>query len=488
METYIRSEQTKSLHQGGEIQNGDTGNHQDIPPTRGVGHLNRFQGRLLPYTYTGTVQEISEISCPGSDIPIQSSAFRSVHSTLGVHCSSKGGEADDHTQGYKDPPVPRRLVGESQIPPGLSLTHSRSSEDMPRTRLAGEFRKIRTGTKADFRFCRLPGPTYTGPLAESPGQNTRNTVTTGLSGPVVHVPDRFVNSHRKASSPRLIAHETHTVASQKLEGARITTKGDPNSQVPAPPLTMVGKRRQCSHRPTITPNKTCSANIYKHIKGRVGRSLKRIHCKRVLVTARKQAAYQLSGTKSSLSSSERVPRPLYRQDSTCSNRQHYSSVIHKQIGKHEVWPTLCPIVENLDLVYQKANNSQSTTHSRTAERGSRQAIQTRPDHPNRVVPPSRGFPSNMQKVAPASNRPFCHEVQQVASICVTGTGSLGHSSGCTQSAMGGSERICLPTSSRLGQSGGEVAGLSMQENHSDCSRVAQRCADRISNCPLDRMY
>ena len=147
METFIRSEQTKSFPQGGEIQNGDTGNHQDITPTRGVGHLNRFQGRLLPYTNTGTVQEISEISCPGPDIPIQSSAFRSVHSTLGVHCSSKGDETDGHTQGYKNPPVPRRLVGESQIPPDLSPAHSRSSENMPRTVLAGEFRKVRTGTK-----------------------------------------------------------------------------------------------------------------------------------------------------------------------------------------------------------------------------------------------------------------------------------------------------------------------------------------------------
>ena len=140
METYIRSEQTESFPQGGEIQNGDTGNHQDIPPTRGVGHLNRFQGRLLPYTDTGTIQEISKISCPGSDIPIQGSALWSVHSALGVHCSSKGGETDGHTQGYKNPPVPRRLVGENNIPPGLSPAYSGSSENVPRTRLTGEFR------------------------------------------------------------------------------------------------------------------------------------------------------------------------------------------------------------------------------------------------------------------------------------------------------------------------------------------------------------
>ena len=102
---------------------------------------------LIPYI---TVQEISEISCPGSDIPIQSSAFRSVHSTLGVYCCSKGGETDGHTQGYKEPPVPRRLVGESQIPPGLSPAYSGSSENMPRTRLAGEFGKVRTGAQADI--------------------------------------------------------------------------------------------------------------------------------------------------------------------------------------------------------------------------------------------------------------------------------------------------------------------------------------------------
>ena len=114
------------------------------------------------------------------------------------------------------------------------------------------------------------------------------------------------------------------------------------------------------------------------------------------------------------------------------------------------------------------------THSRPAEPGSRQAIQARPHHSNRVVSPSRGLPLNMQQVAPAQNRLICHEVQQqVASVCVTSTGSPGHSSGCAQSTMVGSGRIHLRTNSHLGQSGGEDTGHHMQENHSDCPRVAQ---------------
>ena len=108
-----------------------------------------------------------------------------------------------------------------------------------------------------------------------------------------------------------------------------------------------------------------------------------------------------------------------------------------------------------------------------------------------VVPPSRGLSNYMQQVALASDRPICHEVQQqVTSVCVTSTGSLGHSSGCTQSAMGGSGCICLPTSNHLGQSGREVTGLPMQENHSDCSGVAQHAlvlgpSDHVQSDPAE---
>ena len=56
--------------------------------------------------------------------------------------------------------------------------------------------------------------------------------------------------------------------------------------------------------------------------------------------------------------------------------------------------------------------------------------------------------------------------------------------------MGGSGRICLPTSSHLGQSGGEVTRLPMQEIHSDCSGVAQHAlvlgsSDHVQSDPTE---
>ena len=351
---------------------------------------------------------------------------------------------------------------------------------MPGSRLAGEPRKIRTGAPTSVQLRRLPvrpqvrpGQTDTGPVTKSSRKNTNTAFATGLSGPAVHVLDRSVNSHRETSSPRPVTHETHTVASQKqLEGTGIPREGHPSTQIPAPTLTMVAKRKQCAPRSTITPHKTCSANFYRRIKRRVGRSFKRVHCKRVLVGAGKQAAHKLPGTESSPFGLKRVPKPMHKQNCPSGHRQYYSSGLHKQGRGNEVGPAVCPTVENLDLVFPATSDSKSPTYPWPIKCDSRQAIQAKSDHPNRMVPPCGRFSKLVQQMAPAPDRPICHEVQQqVTSVCVSSTGHPGCSSGCTHPTMGGSGCICLPTDRHIGQSGGEVTRLPVQETH--CPGVAQ---------------
>ena len=114
------------------------------------------------------------------------------------------------------------------------------------------------------------------------------------------------------------------------------------------------------------------------------------------------------------------------------------------------------------------------THPRPTECDSRQTIQTRPDHSNKMVPSPRGLPIHMLLVAPTPSGAVCHQVQQqTATVCITGSKPLGVGSGCTLSVLGRSGPIWLLTSNHLGQSGGEVAGLPMQHNHTDCTGVAQ---------------
>ena len=199
------------------------------------------------------------------------------------------------------------------------------------------------------------------------------------------------------------------------------------------------------------------------VSAQPARSFKRTHCKGNLISSRKQVAHKLLGTKGGLSGLKRVPRPLFKQHSPGSHRQHNSGCLYQQRGGDEIGLPVCPTVENPVLVHQEAGNPQGTSHPRPAERDSRQAIQTWPDYSNRMVSSPRSVPSYMLPVAPATSGPVCHQIQQqTTTVCVTGTRPPGMGSGCTQPVMGESGPICLPTSSHLGQSSGEVTGLPMQ--------------------------
>ena len=84
------------------------------------------------------------------------------------------------------------------------------------------------------------------------------------------------------------------------------------------------------------------------------------------------------------------------------------------------------------------------------------------------------FQAIMPPVAPTHCGPVCHQVQQQAStVCLTRPRPPDMGSGCSQPVIGRTGSVCLPTSSHLGQSGGEVTGLPLQQNHTDCTGMAQ---------------
>ena len=231
--------------------------------------------------------------------------------------------------------------------------------------------------------------------------------------------------------------------------------------------------KQYASRSTFTPSKTCSANLYRRIKRRVGRSLRRAYCKGTVVPTREQVKHKPLGAESSISSSKRVSNPSLQQDSVGSYRQHNSGCLYQQRRGDEIGLSVCPTVENSVLVHQTASNPQGTSHPRPAERDSRQAIPAWPDHSNRVVTSSGSVPSCMFKVASATSGPVCHQVQQQTTSLYHRyqTPRLGQ---WMHSACPGRTWTHTPSHRQPSwASGGEAPGLPLQQNNSDCSRVAQ---------------
>ena len=72
VETGPGPEHLEHLFKHRVVQDGDPRDNKNLPTGRGVGHIHRFQRRILPHTNSQSVQEVHEFSSPGSVLPVQS--------------------------------------------------------------------------------------------------------------------------------------------------------------------------------------------------------------------------------------------------------------------------------------------------------------------------------------------------------------------------------------------------------------------------------
>ena len=210
VETDPRPEHLEHLFKHRDVQDGNPRDNKNLPPSRGVGHIHRFQRSILPHTNSQSVQEVHALSPPGSVLPVQSPSLWPVHSSHGVHSGGQRGQNRGFSEGYKDPPVTRRLAGESLYPPHLSPAYSNPSHTLSGIRGAGEQGKVRAGSQTGLQLRRLPvrperGQVQTNrrTLAGLDTQDQINIVGSALPGPTIHVPHRSTHSNRKTSPLRV---------------------------------------------------------------------------------------------------------------------------------------------------------------------------------------------------------------------------------------------------------------------------------------------
>ena len=153
METYLGPEH---LPKHRIIQNGDPRDSKKLPTGRGVGHLHRLQGRIFPYTNSQSVQEVHAFHIQGRSYQFKALSFGLSTAPVEFTVVAKEVKFDGSAEGYKNPPVTRRLVGESHVPPNLSPAYTDLGSSLSRSRLAGEQGKIRTGSITGFQLRRLP--------------------------------------------------------------------------------------------------------------------------------------------------------------------------------------------------------------------------------------------------------------------------------------------------------------------------------------------
>ena len=265
------------------------------------------------------------------------------------------------------------------------------------------------------------------------------------------------------------------MAPQKtLESSRIPRKGDSSSKVSSPAPSMVDQEGKSLDRPASAPFGSCHSSLYRRLKRRLGCSLRRLHNKRHLVSSRKSSSHKLPGTKSCLTSLEKIPAPSTRECRSSCHGQHYSCGIHQQGGRYEVRLFLCPSMATPVLVQSETDCSKGQAYPGSSECDCRQVVLTRPNHSDRMVSSSGSFQPPDSDLAPSPSGHVCDKVQfQTSPIRVSSAGSQCVGSGRSNSLLGEPGDVRLSPSIVTGQDSQQAIRPSLRESDPNSSGLAQ---------------
>ena len=267
------------------------------------------------------------------------------------------------------------------------------------------------------------------------------------------------------------------MASQKqLEGTRVTRKGDPNTKVLTPTFTMVAARGQRPYRTTITPNKTCFANLYRCIKRRVGRHLNECTARGIWSLPESELHINYLELKAVfLALKEFQDLCIHKIVLVATDNTTAVSYINKEGGMRSgplcalLWRILTWCTRNqVALKARHIPGRLNVVADKLSQLG--QTIQTEwsllPEVFQTIC--SRWHRPQIDLFATRFNNKLPLFVSPVPDPLATAVDALS----LPWEDLEAYALNCLPTSSHLGQSG-EGAGHPMQENHSDCPGVAE---------------
>ena len=217
--------------------------------------------------------------------------------------------------------------------------------------MGGKHAEIRTDTSTGFQFSQLPvqpvdqpGFTQSREMASSATKAKCYQEQKQLDSQTIHVFDRSADGYGKTGLVRSPPYEPLTMTSEATlahSGSLGKDYSGPNSSPSTPKLVV--RREERTPGSTVASTIPRPANFYRHLKRRLGCTLKGLHCKRRLVKYRKPSPHQFSGVKSSLSGDQEFRASL--QGPNCSDSTTVVSYINKEGGMRS--SSLCALLWRL---------------------------------------------------------------------------------------------------------------------------------------------
>ena len=157
------------------FQDGDFDHGGNSGSARGLGYVDRSDGRLLPRPHSSVVQEVPQDCRRGQGLSVQGSSLRTFHVASGVHQDVGAGIGLPTLPGYHLSQVPGRLPHKVSVSGSVPGVDSRDSAPPVCSGLRSRSREIGPRPFSDFHLHRHSVPHSSGNHETSRGQNRQHS-------------------------------------------------------------------------------------------------------------------------------------------------------------------------------------------------------------------------------------------------------------------------------------------------------------------------
>jgi len=476
METSDRPQSSESVCKSTKVQDGDSRDSLALPNSRKLLFQYRPTRRLLPHSYTPTIQEVSEDVQEGEGISIQGPSLRSEHQSLDIHAGGLRSETDGSQTRDCIVPLPRRLAGPStnvQDGPRSVRIPTRTVQVPGVTSQSGE---IRTSTHKELRIHRGQIRSGTGKGLSTRQEHSESKTDhipvhtinlTNCKNVAISIGDAHVPT--EICAPGQAIHETCSMGTDGQLVTEVRISGDGDTIPPSPPEVpslVAGPGRVPPGGPPSVP-KVLSQDLHRRLSDRLGRPCREQNISGTVVTGGIGHIHKHPGDEGNhkdprgTQSSTRISNPS-------SHRQHHGGGLHQQGRGH----TISRADERDSQAIQSSENKemedQSQVHPREAQcsGGSAQSKGTGSDH--RVVNQTGCHRSSLRQMVQTNDRPVRDQTQlQVSHVHLSSTRSNGTGRGRSLSGSRRKRTVRVSSSSDSAQNSSDVPDD--QEMQNDCS-------------------
>ena len=396
LEASHRLKLTKQIPGHPKVQDGDPRVQTRLPQERGMGHIHRSHRSLPTHTYSHPVSEVPQVSFQRRHLPVHQPTLWASNSPPHFHQYSQGSKTDSFAIRNQTPPIPGRLVDPCPLRTGMHGSDTKTTKAGEGFGIYSKPQEVRTQTISEVRLHRLPFFTRFGSCKSHARQvdKTSGDVPSPLHEVCYQCKDFYWIACINGEDCKIgqDAYETFSVASQNsLEISDASGHTDPLESEDDTIWGMVVRPYICATRRISPPQGTRKTNLYRCLKFMLGRSHRSTFNSRALVSFRKAPSHQPIRNEGSSSGSAILQDRLQEQSSPYRLRQHLSSGLYQQTGRHKISRTLCSNVKNPHLVSSKQCHSQTKTCTGLTQCDSRRRLKEESDPINRVIPFSTDF-------------------------------------------------------------------------------------------------